>query len=339
MSIPQLPFSMDCSVFLNWSEDQQQSDKEKAVVFLSLIATLKLRPVFDDSLEAKALKFLESVDPRDARSADAFLSSFGQTTDESLTDFVQSIGVLIYSANQAITNAVVKMLKRLIWGCSARVRYPLVQADLIPQLINILNPQSLSFTEAEDIHTNLMSIIPTSLWPALPDNLTQLDIEDNDEQQAVHEMVLQQVVVPSEKYICHLCVNRYSITNGDQSDNFLTLLAALLRISLYYQPTMDFVIHMPVILTITCCLTFFEDDRSIWTYLVLMIAFQRAWNKDGGETQQKGNIVHRKLRMEGTEDVNEEKLHNDSTRILGRWLIESLIDWNNMLGMNVPKPW
>ncbi|KAK2948866.1 hypothetical protein BLNAU_16209 [Blattamonas nauphoetae] len=250
LSSPQFPLSMDCSPFLNWTYNPDESESEKAVIFRSLVATVKVYPALNDSLEAKAVEFLESVVPDDEEPMDSFLRSLGSNADESVTCFVQSIVVLLSSPSQIITAATIKMLDFLIYQCSAGVRYPLVQADLIPLLINILNPQSLSFVETKQIHINLMKTIRWFVWLSTPSSLKQLGVQDINEQQAVRETILQQVLIPSEKYIWHLCVNRSSIIDGDQSGYFLTLLAHLLRICPYYQPTMKVVLHMPVFFTI-----------------------------------------------------------------------------------------
>ncbi|KAK2945544.1 hypothetical protein BLNAU_19542 [Blattamonas nauphoetae] len=92
-----------------------------------------------------------------------------------------------------------ELFLNLIHHCSSTIRLTLVKADLIPQFINSLNPQSLPLSEAVDIHINVMKIIWKSIWLATPDGLASLEIEDRNEQQAVHEMVLKQVLVPSEK--------------------------------------------------------------------------------------------------------------------------------------------
>ncbi|KAK2947063.1 hypothetical protein BLNAU_17986 [Blattamonas nauphoetae] len=230
-----------------------------------------------------------------------------------------------------------KMLARLIWNISAKRRLALVNADLIPQLIVTLNPQSLSLVESIDIHIHLMNITRFSLWLATPNVLKQLEIEDHNTQQAVQETVLQQVVVPSEQYIGHLCVNRYSIMDGDISYSFLMLLAQLLKICPYYQPSMDFVHHMPIFLTIPSCLTFFENDRSIRNLMYDRNHTQREWNINRGEYRQIWKEVYRMLRMEGIEDVFEEKLRNDKNGSNGRDIVDRSIDWNNELGMNVPE--
>ncbi|KAK2953044.1 hypothetical protein BLNAU_12033 [Blattamonas nauphoetae] len=227
---------------------------------------MKLQPILNDSLVRKAVKFLVYVTPMDEASADAFLSNFASSSDESLVNFVQSIVVLISSASQTITTAAMEMLDTLIQNCPAKVQLSLIKTDLIPQLMTTLHPLSLSFTEAVDINHYLSVIIRHSLWLATQKGLQQLALEDIDEPEAVHETILKHVLAPSEKYIWHFCVNRFSIVDGGQSCDFLRLVARLLRICPYYEPVTDFILHMPVILTIPSCLTFFESDDTIWTF-------------------------------------------------------------------------
>ncbi|KAK2956587.1 hypothetical protein BLNAU_8427 [Blattamonas nauphoetae] len=330
-------FSVDCSPFLNWNKEQLKSEHDKAVVFRSLIATMKFQPALDASLEAKAMKLLESVVPQDETSADAFLGNLASISDASLPYFVQTISVFISSPKRTFIKAAMKILDSLTVFCSAQVRLALIKADLIPQLITTLNLLSLSFPEAADIHINLMNILLFSFWLATPYYLTHLEIEDRDEQQAVHETILRQVVTPSEQYICHLCVNRNSIVDEEQSEIFLVILVNLLRICPYYQQTMAFVMNMPIFLTIPSCLAFFEYDHSIWNFLLHMIDTQQEWNESRGENQQLWKKVHRMLRMEGIEDVMEEKLQNDRNGSFGGLIVAKSIDWNNLQGMNLPE--
>ncbi|KAK2953046.1 hypothetical protein BLNAU_12035 [Blattamonas nauphoetae] len=138
-----------------------------------------------------------------------------------------------------------KMLGTLIWSCLAKVRLSLIKADLISQIVASLSPQSFLLGNTDSIHMNVMKTITRSLWHATLYGLTELGIKDYKKQQAVHETILQQVIVPSEKYIWHLCVNRYSIVDGDQSGELMQFFTRLLRISPSYQPTMDFVVNLP----------------------------------------------------------------------------------------------
>ncbi|KAK2958126.1 hypothetical protein BLNAU_6830 [Blattamonas nauphoetae] len=227
----ELPVSMDSSPFLNWDDaEEPRSELEHAVVFRSLVATLKMHHALDESFETKAVAFLEYVDPQDSESADDFLHSLGRTSGNSSPDFVQSIGVIISSTSQAIIGTTMKMLITLFGSLSVTSLLALIQADLITQIIDTLNPLSFSFVEAEDIHVYLLKILDYSLILATPYYLTRLGIEDDRKQQAVHETILKRVFVPSEKYMWHLCVNNFSIVDGDLSFQFRNLLTRILEI-------------------------------------------------------------------------------------------------------------
>ncbi|KAK2957621.1 hypothetical protein BLNAU_7520 [Blattamonas nauphoetae] len=331
-----LTLSLDCTPFLNLDEEEGlDSVEEWAIVFRSLVATLKIQPVLDDSLEAKAVDILKFVSPETEEEAEEYLDGLGETSEEYSTNFVQCIVVLVSSPSQIITEASMRMIDNLIEFCSAEVRLALVQAELLPQLITTLNPQSHPLQKPLISSLIFLSCVAASLRLSSPDCLEELEIEDVDEQQAVHKTVLTKVLAPSEQYICRLCMNRHSVIDGDLSDDFMELLALLLRICPYYQPTMEFVLHMPVFFTIPSCLTFFEDEKTIWRFLYQMTINQQKWNEQSGEVQQMEKEVHRMLRMEGIEDVIEEKLRNDKNGFYGRELVANSIIWNNRQGMNL----
>ncbi|KAK2952705.1 hypothetical protein BLNAU_12354 [Blattamonas nauphoetae] len=336
LSSPQFPFSIYCSPFLNWNEEDLPVD-EKATVFRSLVDTVKLQPAFDDSLEAKTVKFLKSVIPQNSKSADDFLNYLVTFSFATLTEFVQSMMLLISTPSQAIIKSAMKMLNALLGRCSTRVGLALVKADLIPQLIRTLNPQSLSFAEAIDIHIYVLAIISQPFRLATRSGLARLGIEDGNRRQAVHKTGFKQVLAPSETYFWHLCLNRFSIIEGDLASGFMICLARLLRISPSYQPTMDFVMNMPVFLTIPSCLTFFEDDDSIWCFLVDIIDAQQEWNRTWGEVRQMWMKTQPMLRSEGIEDAIEEKLRNDKNARSGRRIVAFSIKWSNLQGINLPR--
>ncbi|KAK2953209.1 hypothetical protein BLNAU_11834 [Blattamonas nauphoetae] len=189
------------SPFLNWDEHKSQTALETTVLFRSLIATMKFQPSLDDSLEAKAVKFLNSVPTRTQASADSFLTSLVSYSDDLSTDFVQPFMVLISSPNLGLTAAATKMLGNLLFHCSAKFTFTLVKEELIPQLMVTLNPLSLSFEEAVYIHANLMKTITNPVKLATPIGLAILRIKQYSEQQAVYETVFRQVLAPSEQRI------------------------------------------------------------------------------------------------------------------------------------------
>ncbi|KAK2957498.1 hypothetical protein BLNAU_7397 [Blattamonas nauphoetae] len=338
LSSPQSPVSADCSPFLNWNEEKPESEWEKASIFESLVATLKLQPALDVSLETKAVKFLKSLKSTDDKSVDSLLSYLGVSKFISCVNFAKSIVVLLSSASKIITVATVEIIEYLFTKCYLEKRNMLVTADLLPKLINTLNPRSCLFAEAVEIHACLMDVITKSLHLATPGGVFYLESEAGEEQQAIHETILKLVLAPSEKYICHLCLNRFSIIDGVLPGKFMLLLANLLQISPYYQPTLEFVLSMPIVITIPSYLTFFEDDMSIWVFLYGMVETLRKCNREGGEVRQIATTVHRMLRMEGFEDTIENRLQNDKTGY-GATIIFYLIGLNNLLGMNLSYRW
>ncbi|KAK2940368.1 hypothetical protein BLNAU_24722 [Blattamonas nauphoetae] len=305
---------MDCSLFLNWEVGAPETEHEKAVAFRSLVQIVKFQPALAASLEVKAVTFIESLITDTDHYPDAFLNCVGRTTGDSLTDFIQSI---------------------LVLNCPKRIRLALVKADLIPQFINTLNPQTLSFVTAENIHMCLIYCITCFLWLATPRGLEDLGIEDHDGQLAVHETVLKQVLAPSEKYVCHLFLNRLSIVDARLSDCFLTLLARLLETSPRHQPTLDFVVRMPVFLTIPGYPIFIEKENSIADLLNLMIKLQQKWDKTKGKERQMWKTIPRMLKMEGFDDVSEAIVKRHKGGFTGGWSKTLSTMLNNLLGMNI----
>ncbi|KAK2953352.1 hypothetical protein BLNAU_11637 [Blattamonas nauphoetae] len=82
-----------------------------------------------------------------------------------------------------------RIIDSLILWCSPKYQLALIKAELIPQIILTINPLSLSFAEAVNIHTHLVSTILSSIGLATPYCLAQLGNEDENDQQAVHETI------------------------------------------------------------------------------------------------------------------------------------------------------
>ncbi|KAK2955111.1 hypothetical protein BLNAU_9840 [Blattamonas nauphoetae] len=156
-------------------------------------------------------------------------------------------------------------------------------------------------------HTNVHLQPALPLTPHIQDLPRSSADHSEDDSEGSDHLVAQLMAVLDPcslviTHICHLCVNCYSNINGKQSESFLTLLAQLLEICPFYQPTMGFVLSMPAVLTIPSCHTFFEDDESINNFLFLMVDYQQKRNKTRGSMRQMWQKMHRMLRMEGIED-------------------------------------
>ncbi|KAK2960963.1 hypothetical protein BLNAU_4050 [Blattamonas nauphoetae] len=194
--------------------------------------------------------------------------------------------------------------------CQADTRLRLVTDNLITQLVSSFHPLTPSFDNFEDNHT-LLIIINHPLWLSTPNGLAQLGMYHPHEQEEVHETVLNQVLKPSEGYIQHLCANRYKSVDDDQSTQFMLFLAALLTICPFHEQTMNFVLTLPVLLIVPSAMTFFESDRSITDFLEIVDTFQKGQDWTVGKMLQRWNICLSCLRMEGVEDVIEQRRGNE----------------------------
>ncbi|KAK2958877.1 hypothetical protein BLNAU_6126 [Blattamonas nauphoetae] len=257
------------------------------------------------------------------------------SSDDSLTDFVASINVLISSSKQLIIEGTLRLLDRLSAKSSPQIQLKLVSIDLVPQIITSLSQQSLSFVDPVDIHTRLINVVKSGLQLATPRGLDRLADGHPFERQAVHKTVLEHVLVPSEEYLRRMSTNRFILADGDLADDFVDLLALILRISPFSQPTVDLLPQLSIFLTIPSCLTVFDFDLPFWSFLGVMVLSQEDWNKQGGNVRRSGATIFRCLRTEGLDDVLEQRLQNDLNGNIGEDLADYLIKLNAMLGMNV----
>ncbi|KAK2955126.1 hypothetical protein BLNAU_9855 [Blattamonas nauphoetae] len=290
----------DPAAFVNWDEEPLESKSDILSLCRSLISMLKAGHSLDNRLKNKVKLLLNQfLDTCDEGDSDRFIPGFVPSPiDEFLSEFVTSIIVLLPTAHKEIGTTMMDMLEFLIQYCLYIFRLNLVKADLIPHLITHLNPLSLSFTDSQEIHSHLTSIISSSIWLATQFGLRNLQIKDWNEQQNIHETVFNQVLVPSEPYIRHLCVNSRTIADRDQSSHFMQILGFLLRICPFYQPTLDFVRNLPIITTIPLALSSSVKEPSIWQFLFESTSAQEEWNEKGGDIRQTGKAVHGCLKSE-----------------------------------------
>ncbi|KAK2949981.1 hypothetical protein BLNAU_15124 [Blattamonas nauphoetae] len=256
--------------------------------------------------------------------------------DDSLSEFVTCVIVLLPSDKNKLATATLQMVKLLLLDCSSTVRLNLVKADLIPRLITHLHPLSVSFPDFPEIPSHLTAIIDASIWLGTQVGLGKLGIEDADEQNTINQTCLKQILIASERYLHHLCGNSDSIVDPDFSFHFERLLGRLLRICPFHPPTMHFVHTLPIYPTIARVLTTLPSDASLWIFLYEIVTALQEWNKQGGFVRQAGKTVQSSLRSDGLEDVIEQKLTTDFEGFWGREVAKNSILLNNLVGMNVP---
>ncbi|KAK2945995.1 hypothetical protein BLNAU_19071 [Blattamonas nauphoetae] len=316
--------------FQNWDGKPIQSTSEKSVVYHSLVSLIQPDYVFTDDFVKKAVLLLEQLRFSNAKETNNFICPALESTDQNLMEFMQSFMILLSCANHSLITATIKMLDSLLLNISTRMHLRLVNADLITHILTSLNPLSLSIADAQDIHSSIISIIILTLWLSNPYVLITLDIKDSSEQQAIHETILNRVLVPAEAYIRYLCTNYSFIADGASSERFPYLLTRPLDISQLYQPTLTFVLDLPITLTIPSFISVLEDNITTLRFFFEFKRIVKDWNKGDGKHSQKGQIIIRSLQTEGLEDVLQQQLQYTKTSYNAQCIVSYSVELNNL---------
>ncbi|KAK2961991.1 hypothetical protein BLNAU_3047 [Blattamonas nauphoetae] len=229
---------------------------------------------------------------------------------EAFQTFVTTINILLSTDNITIVETTLYTINHLVPMCSRNVQFGLLNADLVPQLISSLQPLTRSFKYPQNIHSDLLSIIGRFLWLATPSNDAYAEIDDHTEQQAVHETLLKHVLLPSKDYIRQICHTRTVFIDHVFWPDFMTCVAQIILICPFYQPTMDYVLDLPLIFTMITSNDFNDSDESRACFLGEIADAQEEWDKHDKEIRRMGTIINRSLRMEGSEDQIEQMLQS-----------------------------
>ncbi|KAK2945218.1 hypothetical protein BLNAU_19858 [Blattamonas nauphoetae] len=322
---------------LNWDGALFQSPSEKSVVYHSLVSLIQPDFVFTDDFVKKAVLLLEQLRFSNSTDTNKFICPAMESTDQNLMEFLQSFMILLSSANHTLITATMKMLDSLLHNTSTRMHLRLINADLIVHLLTSLNPLSLSIADTQDIHSSVISIITLSLCLSNPYVLNALNIKDSSEQQAIHEAILNRVLVPTEAYIRYLCTNYSFIADGASSEQFTYLLTRPLETSQLSQPALTFVLDLPITLTIPSFLSFFEDNLTTLRFFFEFSRIVKELNRKDGEQSQTGQIIIRSLQKEGLEDVLQQQLQYTNTSFNAQAIVRYSVELNNLRGLNVSE--
>ncbi|KAK2943245.1 hypothetical protein BLNAU_21817 [Blattamonas nauphoetae] len=291
-------------------------------------------PVDDESSKKAKDLFVQIGNTYSPNSDDFIRGLVPSSHAESAKEFVTSMVVLTSSANQIPVPETLDLLIDLIMSSSSNVHLSLINLNLVPQLLSSLNPQSLSFEDAPDVVLFVASLLSQLLQISSPHSLIKLEIENNWDRSALHDTTLAHLLVPSEGFIRHVCLNRPSFEEKEISLIFMSLLMQILHISPYHPPTMDFIQTLPIVLSIPSMLTSCPSDQSKFYCLTDLLAEQTECIKRDGSNRRSNTIVARFLANEGFSDVLEQMMMADEEGDSGSYIVACSISLSCMFGIN-----
>ncbi|KAK2942618.1 hypothetical protein BLNAU_22469 [Blattamonas nauphoetae] len=329
--------TLEAETFLHFDSNSDLSFEDKSTIYFSLVALVKAGYPFDTTLQDKATLFLKNLEPMwgDDDYAPKFVTDLVPSTDGSAAGFVESNVTLLSSPHSTVVVAVLSFLYKTTLSSVASIRCNFVESDLISNVLTNIQPHPLTISGNEEIISSLITIIDKFVNLASQPSLSELGITTVDKYNR-REMIFHKVVIPSSQFVTFLISNRF-ILNGDLFFSFMSLLRKLPEIGPFHRPTLEFVLASPIVMALSSCLSFIDNDDDLWTTLIYINLSLEEWNEEDPEVVKSGKQIIQTLFSEGFEDTLEQKLLNDKNGLYGFRLVDYCRSVLKFLGSNVPR--
>ncbi|KAK2955540.1 hypothetical protein BLNAU_9588 [Blattamonas nauphoetae] len=293
------------NAFLDWNGNADFSIEAASIIFTSLVTLVKDGHPFNDTLVTKAVDFLQTLSPYNVNfEADTLLLRLVPDHVDPVTGFIEAFWSLLASSEHRIVESTLDVLESTLTRCSSDNRMKMLNCDVIPGVMNILQPHTLSLPLERSLHHRVMRLLKTVHYST---NIPEFfDVSGSSRQSQMNDAIFEQVLIPSEAYLRSLCSNRYFVLEGEQMDSLLELFVCLIEISAFHSPTCTFVVSLPISLTVTSLSTFnSEFEKRFFSNLRWLVP---RWINAGPRTFAKGRTILRALNSEGLDDVLDQTL-------------------------------
>ncbi|KAK2946271.1 hypothetical protein BLNAU_18792 [Blattamonas nauphoetae] len=324
--------------FLNFERNSKLSFEDKSTVYCSLVALVNAKFPFDNALQDKAVQFLNHLEPEDfgMEQADKLVTDLALSSDGSPSGFVESILTLLSSPHSIVVTATLSLLRETAVSTSVAVLLQIAEADLIANILAIVQPQTLPVSGNEKTIDHLVNILIYCVSLAFPSPLRILGITAAFDKYNHREMIFQKVVIPSSQFMTFLITNQ-QILIGDLAHSFFVLLCAAIRIGPLHHPTLDYVLASPIVMTFSSRLSTVEHSVKLWFSLNDISQMLKEWKEEGVEVVQSGKRIVQALFSEGFEDILEQQLKHSMAAYIGTDVVDNCHSISQLLGLNVKK--
>ncbi|KAK2963670.1 hypothetical protein BLNAU_1235 [Blattamonas nauphoetae] len=329
------------SAFLDWLPTDFDSLKEASPAFQSLVLMFRDEYSIDDTIVLKVTMFLQSITPGTTESfdCDEFFTELIPSPSNPVESLLDALYILLSSNHQPIIQSTLKVLSRLILFSSSPYQLNLIQANVVNQLLLILQPCSLEFSEHILIHADFIRILTYASQTSTPSRIRQLKTNYAVTNENVPEIVLNHVLLPAKDYLVHLISHRFSLMDTVQSELLPVLISLLLFVSPYHLPTFDYTFSLSLPLVHQCVLDLVQYD-GVFFKLWFDISFNiPKWKEKRAEIKINGQIMIRSLVSEGLDDKTEQSLIHDIYGSYDDEIVPQIARHLCFFGGNVTTSW
>ncbi|KAK2961650.1 hypothetical protein BLNAU_3448 [Blattamonas nauphoetae] len=328
--------SLSRASFLAMETSKELPFSDGSILYSSLVARVEQDSPFDEAVQDQAVELLKMLEPKqdEIKLADSIIKDLVPSSAGSTSGFIDSIVTLLSSPHSRVVAAAISFLYESMRNSSLAVRHLLVESDLITKLLATAQTHILPTSLNGTIFSKLVNVIKLSLELARPFYVGQLGFTAAVEKFNHREVIFQKVVLPSSQFVTFLISNRYNL-NGDTFNLFTWLLDRFITIAPYHRPTLDFVITSSIVMALSSCLSFVEDDGDLWTNLTNISESLEFWKEEGAEVVKCKKRMIEALFSEGFEDTLEQKLRSNKDGYFGFRLAKNCHSISQKLGSNV----
>ncbi|KAK2957841.1 hypothetical protein BLNAU_7275 [Blattamonas nauphoetae] len=324
--------------FMNFDVNSNLSFKCKSQIYCSLVALVKAEYPFDNVLQDKAVLFLKSLEvKRGGRNhTSQLVTDLVPSSAGSASGFAASIVTLLTSPHSRVVAAALSFLFNIAISSSTEIRCRLVASDLISTVLATVQPETLPIAGNEEMINKLVKIIERLADLAYPFNLNVLGIIASGDKFNHHEMIFQNVVLPSSQFVTFLISNQH-VLNGDVFKSFMSLLAIFIRICPFHRPTLEFVLASPIVMTFSSCLSIAEHFESLHLTLFNITHTLLEWKRYEAGVAETWKRTMRALFSESFEDTLEQMTMRDKDGRFGNEIVKECHAISKSLGFNARR--
>ncbi|KAK2952675.1 hypothetical protein BLNAU_12324 [Blattamonas nauphoetae] len=329
----------DSTPFLNWDDSQQNSIPCDSPIFMSLVSMIHNGYNMLHELVEKAKKLLSRMMEHEEKQSNKIpqTSQSAQSTERTMDVFFNSLAILLSSPSTDMNGRALNLISKWLESIPPSRRLSLLDANLIPHIVNTLQPHTVPLADNDTFHYSFLSIITSSTIHGLSKEPTNPNTFDTNTNQTVHDTILRKVVFPSEEYFNNLCHNRFSCQTKVFSESTVTVIHNIFTMCACHPPTLRWMQSSCFPLLWTSFLDNHEKENSLQFTIWCMVNTCQRWKKDEEEVRKRGNEVIRVLNEEGQENDVEQKLMTNGERYQGTVVRRFSFELSTLLGLNLPQ--